>query len=218
MKLGAALVLLLLATATAPAAADQRSMFVNLGGTAGIGRPATGETEWGAEAEHEGVLIGRLFASWELPPLPYKEPRGYAFRGGVAPEVMIGRLRVADHRSGDRDDNAANFVAIGGRLEVAMSQRRMGLLEVSARGGFYLAGRVGLLDDEHRTPLVEAVLGEYIYLGDTARIGFEVGFLGLVSQQEQPEWAIRPTARGPWLDYSGDYHSFVATAYLGVKI
>src|SRR5262249_44145657 len=152
-------------------------------------------------------LIGRVTASWELPPLPYKEPKGYDWRGSVSPEVVFGRLRVADHRTGDRDDNATNFVMIGGRLEAGMSPHKMGVLEVSARGAFYAAGRVGLLTDGRKTPILEITAGEYLYAGDSVRFGAELGFLGMYPKEDEPLiFDDRPVggalARGPWLDRS----------------
>ena len=127
----------------------------------------------------------------ELPPLPYKEPKGYAWRGSIAPEVIFGRVHVADHRTGDPDDNGANFVALGGRLEAGVSQHKMGLLEVSARGAFYAAGRIGLLDDSGRTRLLEVTAGEYLYAGDSIRFGVELGFLGLFPTQQKDDIPVR---------------------------
>lgn len=218
MKLGFALGALLLAAAPSVTHAEERAMFVNVGGTAGIGGPTADDDQYG-EADAEGVLIGRLFASWEPAPLPYKEPKGYRWRGQVAPEVIVGRIRIADHRTGSSEDNSATFVALGGRVELGYSQHKGGLLQVSARGAVYLAGRVGLLGTG-KTPILEGGVGQYFFLGDSARIGYEVGVLGLLpTQTKEPEWQIRPvSARGPWLDNSGDHVSAVATVYLGFKL
>lgn len=222
MKLGFGLLAFAAATAAAgPAAADERAMFVSAGGTMGVGESADSTDDFGEPYDPEGVLIGRVLLSWELPPLPYKEPKGIAWRGSVAPEVIFGRIHVADHRTGDSDDNSANFVALGGRLEAGMSQHKMGLLQMSARGAFYAAGRIGLLDDPGRTRLLEVTAGEYLYAGDSVRFGAELGFFGLFPTQQQDEqWVIREgvAARGPWLDNVGDYYAFVGTVYLGVKL
>lgn len=218
MKL--ALVVLATAATAAPALADERAMFVNFGGTVGIGVPPDDPDFFGESPDPEGVLVGRVTASWELPPLPYKEPRGYRWRTAAVPEVTLARLRIADHRNGDPDDNSVNLVMLGGRLEAGLSQRRGGLLQVSMRGGIYVAGRAGLLADVDRTPVIEVVAGEYFYIGDSVRLGVEAGLMSLLIEEREPVFidATRPNARGPWVDQTGTYHAGVLTAYLGVKL
>jgi len=215
MKLGVAL--LSLAAMTAPAWADERTMFVNLGGTFGVGLPSEEVNPSVPAHGAEGVLMGRVFGSWELPPVPYRDGRGYRWRPSVAPEVVIGRLRIADHRHGDFDDNSATFLALGARLELGMSQHKGGLFQVSARGAYYLAARVGLLTEEHHTPLSELAIGQYLYAGDNVRFGVELALLSLfVPGADNPPMV--PLAKGPWSDGIGPYTSLLATVYVGFKL
>ena len=88
------------------AQADDTAMFVNVGGSIGVGTTVDGDSSTGAAYDPEGTLAARLTLSWEPPPLPYPATRGYAFGGAFVPEVTLGYLRVADHRTGDPDDNS----------------------------------------------------------------------------------------------------------------
>lgn len=215
----AAAALLAVVASARPAAADDAptSMFINVGGSIGVGTTVDGKDTLGRDYDPEGTLALRLTASWEPPPLPYKEPKGYRFGGALIPEVTLGYLRVADRRTGDVDGNTDAFVTVGGRLEAQLSQRRMGLLEVSARGGLYLAGRVGALTDADHTPLLELAVGEYVYLGDRVRIGGEFGWQRFFGEQYQT-FVDTPVARAPWRDGDGQYMSFHATVYVGWRL
>ena len=137
--------------------------------------------------------------------------------GAFIPEVTLGYLRVADHRTGDPDDNTDAFVTVGARLEARLSQRKMGLLRVSVRGGIYLAGRVGLLTDADRTPVLEVAVGEHLFVGDHLRIGGEFGvqrFFG-----EDYAFVVRDqAARAPWRDGNGQYLSLHATVFVGWRL
>ena len=122
------------------------------------------------------------------------EQRGYIWRIGPAVDMAFG--------VGELDDQRYVSGSVGLRLEIAYSQRRMGLLEVSGRGGFYLGGRLGLihsraleqpgppiLDGEVPTlagqPRAEQytgqlVAGTYVFLVDTrVRVGTELAAFGV---------------------------------------
>ncbi|MBK9035365.1 MAG: hypothetical protein IPL61_29610 [Myxococcales bacterium] len=204
-------------TLAAPARAEDTSMFVTVGGSVGVGTTVDGQDAFGRDYDPEGTLQLRLTASWEPPPLAYKEPKGYRVAGALIPEVTFGYLRVADHRTGDPDGNTDAYVAIGGRLEARVSQRKIGLLEVSARGGFYLAGRVGLMTDADRTPLLEVAVGEHLFLGDRIRIGGEFGVQRFFGQDYVAAVPLA-AARAPWRDGDGQYLSFHATVFVGWKL
>lgn len=154
----------------------------------------------------------RAIASFEPPPLPYREPRGYNFAGVVVPEIFAGAIMAGDART--------ELVGAGLRAEVAFAQRRMGLLQVSARGGMYLAGRGGFFTDPDRSPFVEGAFGEYILIGDTARLGIELGVMQIML--DEYEWVVdRPQPAGalyapPFENGLNDYLNINAAFYLGV--
>lgn len=200
-----------------PASADDTAMFVEVGGAIGIGTTADGKDTFGRDYDPEGVLDARLALTWQPPPLAYKEPRGYAFGRAFIPEVTLGYLRVADHRTGDPDDNTDAYLTIGGRAELRMSQHKGGLLELSARGGLYLAGRVGALTDSAHTPLIEFAAGEHLFLGDRADVGVEVGFRRIFGEQYQT-FVDTPVARTPWRDGDGQYVTFQLGFHVGWRL
>lgn len=191
-------------------------MFVSAGGTIGIGTTVDGMNHFGGDYEPEGTLGARLVLSWEDPRLAYKEPRGYRWRGSFVPEVIAGVLYVNDRRTGDREDNSDGFLMVGARADLAFSQRRGGLLQLSARGGFYLAARAGLLTDAANTPLVEFAGGEYLWLSDRTKLGFELGAQRIFGEQ-YTEVAL-PGARVPWRDGDGQYLSLHLTAYMSWRL
>lgn len=197
--------------------ADDTAMFVNVGGTIGVGTSTDGESSVGTPYDPEGTLAARLTLSWEPPPLPYPATSGYAVAGAFVPEVMVGYLRVADHRTGDPDDNTDAYVLVGGRLELRMAQTRMGLLKVSARGGAYLAGRVGALTDSAHTPLLEVAFGEHLFIGDRLHVGGELGLQRFFGEQYET-FVSPPVARAPWRDGDGQYLSVHAALYVGWRL
>ncbi len=210
--------LLAVAAAAAPALADDdTAMFVTAGGSIGVGTTVDGYDTLGRDYDPEGTLAARLTASWEPSPLAYKEPKGVRFAGALVPEVTLGYLRIADHRTGDVEDNTDAFVTVGGRLEARFSQHRMGLFGVSARGGFYLAGRVGALTDADHTPLLELAVGEHFFLGDRLRVGGEFGWQRFFGEQYET-FVDTPVARAPWRDGDGQYMSFHLTVYAGWRL
>ncbi|MEZ4398613.1 MAG: hypothetical protein R3B06_01245 [Kofleriaceae bacterium] len=211
----AAVVAVAVATASPRARADDAApMFVTVAGSVGVGTSADGVDQLGGSYAPEGVLEGRLTASWEPPPLAYPEPRGYRLAGAIIPEVSLGVIYVADHRTGDTTANTDAMVTIGARLEARLAQRRMGLLRVSMRGGIYLAGRVGFLTDPKHTPLAELALGEHVWLSDTVRIGVEVAGQRVFGDS----YAVVPTARTPWRDGDGQYLVIQATGFVGFRL
>lgn len=218
MVLRSGLALIGLAALAAPARADDdTAMFVTIGGSIGVGTTVDGLDTFGRDYDPEGTLAARLTASWEPPPLAYKEPKGFRFVGALVPEVTLGYLRVADHRTGDVEDNTDAFVTVGGRLEARFSQHRMGAFGVSARGGFYLVGRVGALTDADHTPLLELAVGEHFFLGDRLRVGGEFGWQRFFGEQYET-FVDTPIARAPWRDGDGQYMSFHLTVYAGWRL
>lgn len=215
MKL--AIALAALAAAAAPAAAEERTMFVSASGSIGVGSPES--TPSGGEPDTEGTLLARVVASWEEAPLVLDEEGRARNAGGVAPEVMLGVIRVADHRNGDVDDNSDLFIAVGGRVERRHASGGGGFL---ARGAVYAAARIGLLADEHRTPLVEGALGFASHARANVRWGVELGVMGIFAEKDEPpvfdDLGGGATARAPWLDGTGDYVSGHLTVFAGFAL
>jgi hypothetical protein len=207
-RLGLALVcVFVLAPSTATAERDPIVSF--MAGMSAIG-PLDPPDDVGGPEDIGLQLRGTV--AWEQPPLPYKEPRGYAFAGTIVPEIFFGTIMAAEDRT--------EMVGGGLRLEARFSQRKMGLLQVSARGGFYLAGRGGFFTDPERSPFLEGAFGEYVLLGDTARIGVELGFMGIYPpQDDRGGVVIRGGLAGPPFGYEkGQYLNINAAFYLGVNM
>lgn len=202
----ASLIVLALALVPSTAAAERQPVITFSGGMSAIGPldPPIGP----AGPEDIGLQV-RGIVSWDAPPLPYKEPKGYMFAGAIVPEIFVGAIMASEDRT--------ELVGGGLRLEAMFSQRRMGLLEVSARGGFYIAGRGGFFTDPDRSPFIEGAFGEYILIGDTARIGIELGIMQIML--EEHEWAIDGVIAGPPFENGlGHYLNINAALYLGVNM
>lgn len=125
--------------------------------------------------------------------------KGYIWQIGPAFDASFGNGWLdGDHRYVDAN--------IGARLEIAYSQRRMGFLGVSARGGFHLGGRIGIIHSDALTfpqpvggevPAANAlrrvgqvVAGTYVLLGPTGwRLGAElIGFGVGASGDQATRW------------------------------
>lgn len=211
MRVSAALVCLLFPFA---AMADERQTIATFaGGVSVIGPWDPGGPEDDQIGGPEDVALQlRATISFEEAPPPYKEPKGYVFRGTLVPEILAGTLMV--------DEDRAAFVGGGARLEAAFSQRKMGLLEVSARGGMYLAARGGLFTDEDHTPFFEGAFGEYFLIGDSARIGIELGIMSIRTARYQavPVAVDGALAGPPFRQGDGSYLDVNAAFYLGVTL
>jgi len=205
-RVGIALVALALAPSTA--AAERQPIITFSGGMSAIGPLDPPDGVGGPE--DIGLQV-RGIVSFEQPPLPYKEPKGYVFAGTIVPEIFVGAIMAGDDRS--------ELVGGGLRLEAMFSQRRMGLLEVSARGGFYLAGRGGLFTDSHNTRFIEGAFGEYFLLGDSARVGIELGIMSLRIPVHDDAIPVGGALEGPPFVYDrGTYLNINAALYLGVNM
>jgi len=206
----------LLALTMSPVAAHadeaRQPMVTFQGGMSAIGPLDPPDGEVGGP-EDVGLQL-RGIVSWEVPPLPYKEPRGYNVRGTVVPEIFLGMITAGDDRT--------ELLGTGLRLELAFAQRRMGLLQVSARGGIYVAARGGLFTDPDRTPFLEGAFGEYLRLGATARVGFELGVMGIYAKEpdiDDGPWVIRGALAGPPFDQGrGTYLNVDAAVYVSTAL
>ena len=165
--------------ATTTAFAEDRSMVINIGATAGaIEDPAV------MDGQPADSLVGpRLTLAWEHAPLSLPATPGYNVKGVLVPELTAGAF-VNDQR-------ADGFVGVGLRAELQMAQREQGLLKVSARGGFYIAGR-GLVVGENRQPMLEFAIGEYLTRMSTwTRAGFEFAVVTARRDAlEQRDWGV----------------------------
>jgi hypothetical protein len=157
----------LLAAAGTRAAADDRVPVIDVEGAAGFVVPEQVESS----ADPAPIGLARATVAWELPPLALPAERGAAWRADVGPELGIGL--IGNDRRGD------GFAEAGLRVNVRFAQKDMGLLRVSARGGLWLAGRAGVVGDDHDT-MIEGDLGWYIWVGHSGlRVGWELGALGV---------------------------------------
>lgn len=145
--------------AATTASAEDRSMVTNVGATFGAVD--------GMDADPAAGLFGpRITLAWEHAPLELPPTPGYNVKGALIPELTGGAFIT--------DESARAFVGVGLRAELKMAQREQGLLKVSARGGFYLAGRA-LVVGEERQPMFEFAIGEYFTgMHSWTRFGFEL--------------------------------------------
>jgi hypothetical protein len=165
---------------TTTAFAEDRSMVVNIGGTAG----ALERSSDVMEGQPADSLVGpRLTLAWEHAPLTLPATPGFNVEGVHVPDLTAGSF-VNDQR-------ADVFVRVGLRAELKMAQREQGLLKVSARGGMYIAGR-GLIVGEKREPMLEFAIGEYLTRMSTwTRAGFEFAVVTVRRDTlEQRDWGV----------------------------
>ncbi len=169
-----ALVLVLLACSVAHA--EERTTTVTLGGMAGLfeqshDHASGADVTWYADDAYAPVetLFGpRVTLAWEHAPLAIPAVPGVVFDGRLVPELFAG---------GFIDDTSAQLlVGAGVRAELAMAQREMGLLRLSARGAVYLAAR-GMVIGDKRDAVGELAIGDYLYIGKSTRLGVEGGLL-----------------------------------------
>lgn len=175
--------LLLLTTTTA--FAEDRSMVANIGATFGAID--------GMDADPaEGLFGPRITLAWERAPLEMPAMPGYNVKGALVPELTGGAFI--------NDVSARAFLGVGLRAELKMAQREQGLLKVSARGGFYLAGRALAVGDE-RQPMFEFAIGEYFTgLHSWTRVGFELAVVSArrfaaVDTMEGRDWGVGGVAQ-----------------------
>jgi len=175
MRIALAVVVFLGASGLAHA--DDRSMFITVGGTAGAmghSESNSGSYDMYPVADGGGAytyqepysLVGpRITLSWEHAPLPLPAAPGYRFAGSIVPELLGGSF-IEDVR-------AEGYVGAGVRAELKMAQREQGLLKISARGAMYLAGR-GMVVGSDRDAILELGFGEYLGgFSKWTRVGFE---------------------------------------------
>ncbi len=118
------------ATAT-PAAAENNRVFVIAAG-ADAGFVSTSESH---QSDPGIGYFGQL--SWEPRPPEYTNAeRGYLWRFGFVPDVGVSGTWLENGR--------LRSVTAGLRAQLAFSQKRMGLMQVSARGSLWLSARMGL--------------------------------------------------------------------------
>lgn len=206
LALAAAFLAILFASSDAHA---DRGFVVSTGGDALVVIPEAPQTvEDSPDTVPAFGYFGRL--SWETSVPAYtQEERGYRWAFGIDPDVEFGRAR--------QDGDQTSTIAAGLRLSALFSQKRMGLLEVSARGGFYLALRGGLelreeSEQERLYPgpqssrmrpgaqgelLTDVSVGDFFLLGDSGlRIEMEFSMLMSEPETNSNETAYGIRARG----------------------
>jgi len=119
--------------------------------------------------------------------------RGYIWNHGLGVDATA--------RTGTIENDGYSAALVGLRYDITFSQRRMGLLRISGLGGFYLAGRTGVVvSDAFRrdqpfadvVPLIDppverpttsatrlianAAMGTYVRFGTRVRMVSELGF------------------------------------------
>ena len=155
-----------LAAGAGAAGAEERRTTVTLGAVFGAQSQPDDVVLDGGAGLDEGFGGPRLMLAWEAPPLPYPPLPGYAVDVGLVPELVTGVFL--------NEDEGEGMIGVGLRGELRISQRQQGLLRVTMRGVFYVAGRALVVGDQ-RDFFGELVFGDYILLGRAARIGFEIG-------------------------------------------
>lgn len=144
---------------TSTASAEDRSMVTNVGATFGA-------VDGMDHDEPEGLFGPRITLAWEHAPVDMPSTPGYNLKGALVPELTGGAF--VD------EESAKAFIGVGIRAELKMAQREQGLLRVSARGGFYFAGRAIIVGEE-RQPMFEFAIGEYFTgFHSWTRFGFEL--------------------------------------------
>lgn len=204
-------VVVVLAALAAPAAAERQPVVT---GKLGGGVASIADAEPGTEPD--GMTAFGLSVSWEDGPLPYPDKPGYAARGELVPELQVMRMSFDRGRTGEQVD-VTSAITAGVRLQVALSQREMGLLKVSARASAFLGVRLGVVADADRTRVIGGGLGERIWLGDRYQLGVELDVLRFQGQEEQLVVDVPgATARElPWTPRDADYTSVGALLTLG---
>ena len=162
------LVVLGICVAAGHADADERATTVTVGMLGQV------ESRDNPDMVPAGTGGPRLTLAWETAPLAYPDHRGYKVGWSLVPELIAGAVL--------QEARAEGMIGAGLRGELKLAQREQGLLRLSARGAFYLAGR-GMVIGKDRDVLGEAVLGEYIYIGAPLRLGFE---FGVTSRKHDP--------------------------------
>ena len=165
--------------------AEDRSMVTNLGATFGAVD--------GMDADPaEGLFGPRITLAWEHAPLQMPATPGYNISGALVPELTGGAFI--------NDVSARAFVGVGLRAELNMAQKEQGLLRVSARGGFYVAGRAIVVGEE-RQPLFEFAIGEYFTgFHSWTRFGFELAVVSarrfaVPDSMEGRDWGVGGVAQ-----------------------
>lgn len=149
-------------------------------------------------------IYGRL--AWQPKPPPYTNKyRGYTFRFGVTPELLYTRAWLTD------GDERVVTGQVGVRLDLAMAQKRGGLLEITMKGGSWLALRTGsMLSDRNpgdgdagrsllpfgdgSVPMWSSAFGSYFLIGRT-RLEFEFEFQNVRFDDADDEWHSGLAAR-----------------------
>ena len=99
--------------------------------------------------------------------------RGYRWNRGFGLDLTL--------RRGEVGDDSYSSGHLGIRYDIAFSQRRMGLAGLSGRGGFYFAGRTGVLQTSASSSSGGSVV---VTAAD-----------GAIPDQPQPQPSAEPTAR-----------------------
>ncbi len=171
-----ALALVMILGAPDPTHADagrsdhDRKLVVSAGGGLGIGG-ATAATEQLFPTLMTDVYL-RIGHERPLPPAPLRDGT-YRWRFSHTPELTLSRGSLLE------DDP---FVAtqVGLRLDALFNQRKMGLFKISGRGGFWIAGRAGLLHDGATHANYQLDIGAHIALGRSKlRISYEWGVMAV---------------------------------------
>lgn len=204
-------VVVVLAALAAPAMAERQPVVT---GKLGAGVASLADAEPGSEPD--GVTAVGLSVSWEEGPMAYPDKPGYATRGELVPEVQVMRMTF-DHARDRTQLDTTNAITAGVRLQLAIAQRDMGLLKVSARASVFASVRLGVVADPDRTRVIGGGFGERIWLGDRYQLGVELDVLRFQGQRDTVVLDTPPaTARElPWTPRDADYTSVGALLTLG---
>jgi hypothetical protein len=196
-------VLATLALAARPAHAERRPMIA---GQLGVGAGAADQL---VDAPDD-VRTATLVLTWEQRPLPYPSTRGYVVTATVVPELQVRGVSV------DRETDVDRFWAasIGLRAELRGVARRPFGLGLGARGGAYVATRLGFFDNGEATRLYGLGLGSYVWLGARLRVGVELD-ASRYGRPDAPSFIARPFVIG---DGQSAYTTITGGLSVGVSL
>ncbi|MFN0247661.1 MAG: hypothetical protein ACKV2T_12315 [Kofleriaceae bacterium] len=162
------LVAVLASSTLSSVAVADRTTTVNVGGMFGGAEDLDGVDNYYERPTMYPAGGPRITLGFENPPVAMPPQSGYSVAGAFVPELTAGALM--SEKRGDL------FLGLGGRAELQLGQNKQGLLKVSARAAFYVAGRIVIIGKEQDTAGDFAV-GSYFYIKGRTRIGGEVNVM-----------------------------------------
>jgi hypothetical protein len=200
---------ILVAAGPRDAAADERRPVISVSGGVGVGASSLDDEQ----IMPRGLALVRFTAADALAPPSMPAARGYRWRGGLSPELTAMMV--------DDGERRARMLLGGARLEAAFSQREMGLLRVSARGGVWLSARAGVRrTDDGNQPAGELTVGWHLFLGRSSlMIGGDVGLLSWLERERRPAaGGVMADSIPPAVIEYGGFHALQVGLFVGAQL